>query len=312
MAKADWLEFELSVKRFIEALDPHATVTHNARLPDVHTGSPRQRDIIIEAKICNHYPVKVLVSCKHYKRPVNSQHIDAFNGEFISSRAHKGVIYSYRGFTEKAIEKCQALGFSCCQLFQNQKGIIPDSLTLFNSFCCSSMCKISIVEPLNERWQIHKWKDVYALKSSSGQETVLDDLVAAYDECEEVSLANKRTRGFPEPTVTLSKLESSDPSIGTLVVQTICFWKVYRGEWDALLINGSYSFSENVFAGTQTSPVVDTQSGVQGEGWTLLAEVPESISDNSMVMILSKPKTKENLLSLANRKVHMVSKPLGG
>ena len=311
MAKSDWLEFELSVKKFIEALDPHASVTHDARLPDVHTGSPRQRDIIIEAKICNHYTVKVLVSCKRYVRPVNIQHIDAFNGELISSSAHKGVIYSYSGFTKNAIKKCQALGISCCQLFQNKTGTIPATLTLFNTFCCSIKAVMEVFKPLDPEWRIHQWKDLYALKNPGDSETMLDSLVVAFDKCEKVSLADKNSRSFPEPKGMSFKLENSDPSIGALEFQIRCLWRVYRGEWDASLINGSYSFSENVFAGTQASPIIDTQSGTQGKGWTLLSEVPESIGDNSMLIILHGTKIRAGLLSIANKNVNAVSKPDG-
>jgi hypothetical protein len=64
-----------------------------------------------------YFPLKILVSCKKYKRKLDQQDIDAFNGELISSGAHKGVIYSYSGFNKYAIEKCKVLGISCCKLY---------------------------------------------------------------------------------------------------------------------------------------------------------------------------------------------------
>src|SRR3990167_7095920 len=91
---SQWEQFEKAIAAFVQALDPEANVQHDVKLPDIHTRRPRQRDVWIEAKVCKHYPVKIYLSCKRLKRKMNEQDIDAFNGELISSGAHKGVIYS--------------------------------------------------------------------------------------------------------------------------------------------------------------------------------------------------------------------------
>ena len=85
--------------------------------PDKHTGKPRQRDVFIQTKICGIIPVKILISCKKYKRNLNQKDIDHFNGELISSGANKGVIYSYSGFNKNAIEKSKVLDICCCRLY---------------------------------------------------------------------------------------------------------------------------------------------------------------------------------------------------
>src|SRR4051794_21313108 len=103
----DWEKFELAVATFCQALALNATVTHDVMIPDVDTGLPRQRDVWIEARICDHFVVKILVSCKRYSRKVDSQMLDAFIGELLSSGAHKGVIYSLVGFTRGALAKAK-------------------------------------------------------------------------------------------------------------------------------------------------------------------------------------------------------------
>jgi len=45
MKDPKWKQFEIAVAQFVSALDPNAKVTHNAQLPDKHTGKLRQRDV---------------------------------------------------------------------------------------------------------------------------------------------------------------------------------------------------------------------------------------------------------------------------
>ena len=67
----DWERFEVAVAQFVAALDPTVTVLRNVRLPDRDTGKLRQRDVWIETKICNLFPVKVLISCKDWERKLH-------------------------------------------------------------------------------------------------------------------------------------------------------------------------------------------------------------------------------------------------
>ncbi|MBI2150580.1 MAG: restriction endonuclease [Acidobacteria bacterium] len=78
--------------------------------------------------------MKLLISCKRYKRKLNQQDIDAFNGELLSSGAHKGIIYSYSGFGKNAVEKAQKIGICCCTLYKDQAPEIPEILK-FHAYC---------------------------------------------------------------------------------------------------------------------------------------------------------------------------------
>ena len=53
----------------------------------------------MEAKFGQHFPIKILLSCKYWEEKLKLQDVDAFLGELRSSGAHKGVIYTRTGFT---------------------------------------------------------------------------------------------------------------------------------------------------------------------------------------------------------------------
>jgi len=145
-----WKEFEVAVADFLKAADPNNNVNHNVYLPDKHTKKRRQRDVFLETNLCGFLPIKVLISCKKYKRKLNQQDIDAFYGELISSGAHKGVIYSYSGFNKNAVEKCKVLEISCCKLYHYQPADLPEVL-LFDYYCCVPKGMISLLGPIDKR-----------------------------------------------------------------------------------------------------------------------------------------------------------------
>src|SRR5436305_14130505 len=101
----EWRQFERAVAAFIAALDPKARVRHDVRTPDRHTRKSRQRDVWIDTTVGGVIPLSVLVSCKRLKRRLDQQHVDAFHGELLGSRASKGVLYSFSGFTPEAVSK---------------------------------------------------------------------------------------------------------------------------------------------------------------------------------------------------------------
>lgn len=174
-----WKKFELAIANFIAALDPQAKVFHDVLLPDKHTGTPRQRDVWIETKILQHYTIKIYVSCKHKKRKLNQQDIDAFYGELLSSGAHKGIIYSFSGFGDKAIKKAKSLGICCCKLYQNDPPDLPESLIFPHVYCCQSKLSILLLEPFDPNWNLKTWNDLLEVKvlNSDGYKSILDIII---------------------------------------------------------------------------------------------------------------------------------------
>lgn len=176
----EWERFETTVAEFIAALDPTAVVKYNIRLPDKHTGHPRQRDVWVEAKVCQIFPVKILISCKRWAKKLNEQDIDAFLGELHSSGEHKGVLYSFSGFTEPALEKALALGICCCKLYKHQPPDLPESL-LFRMYCCTQQFRLALSEVPSAGWGFKTFGDLLLFRPShENNKTVLDYLSDVY------------------------------------------------------------------------------------------------------------------------------------
>jgi len=104
---SEWKEFERAVADFVSALDKNTVVRHDVHRPDQDTGFNRQYDVWVDAKVCGIFNISVLISCKHKSRKLSVQDIDTFIGELHSTGANKGVLYSYSGFTQPAIEKAR-------------------------------------------------------------------------------------------------------------------------------------------------------------------------------------------------------------
>jgi len=276
LAEQAWKEFEKSVAQFVTALDPAAKVDHNAKLLDIHTKKPRQRDVWVEAKICQHFPVKVLISCKRYKRKLNQQDIDAFNGELISSEAQLGVIYSYSGFGQNAIEKAKKLGISCCRLFENQPTDIPDSLFFMSSYCCSPRIVLSIVAPLDPYWKIKTWNDLFTLSfiDNGSPLLVIEAIMRSYHLGEAQSLETIESDFFPSDWARVLECTDEDNKNKSLKIIIRGHWNIYEGRIEAHLLDGSYNFTSGEFLGSLSTPYIDTHSSHPGPGWTLLKELP--------------------------------------
>ena len=177
-ASPDWKLFELAVAQFIAAIGQGAKVTHDVRRPDVHTGHARQRDVWVEWSFGGHFPAKALISCKHWAVPLDQSDLDHFNGEFISSGAQLGIIYSKAGFNGRALEKAMALGFHCCQLYDDEPAELPESLAVGLAYNFRLRLGM-LVHGSAEFYRFKQWKEVLDLPSASG--TVRSVFVQGFD-----------------------------------------------------------------------------------------------------------------------------------
>ena len=301
-----WREFEEAVAIFAAAMDPCAKVSHDVRLPDRHSRRPRQRDVWIEAKICRHFPVAVLVSCKHWKKKVAENDIDAFNGELQSSDAHKGVIYSYSGFTRPALEKANVLGICCCSLYRGEPPKVPDCL-IFHAYHCRSRVSLAVSPFPFSGWAIKTWGDLFdvPLSTDESQTAVLDELVRRFMQAEREAAKplNQSGRRVPRPfeaEVLVSPLSDKQVPLRVVAHGT---WRFFRAKLEAYLLKGSYSFSTGQYIGEIATPSIDRLSADPGPGWELLDSEPEDLS-RSLVMLLYHGAMKEVLLEgLAAKKI---------
>ena len=255
----EWLKFEETIAAFCKALAPDAKVTHNLMLPDIDTGESRQRDVWIEASLGGHIAIKVLVSCKRLKRKIDAQHMDSFIGELASSGASKGVLYSVSGFTKPALAKAAKRGISCCVLLVDAAPLIPEML-LFEAYHLYERFRL-IAEGVTGA------PDWAAMLDADGEYNgqampARQALARLFDD--ELSALHDAIRTIAAPVRQVSLLLQGDPPM-RLGIQTE--WAVHRARMEAWLVNGSYSFIENNFNGSISTPSIDTWNAEPGPGW---------------------------------------------
>ncbi|MCF8504179.1 MAG: restriction endonuclease [Caulobacter sp.] len=260
-AEPSWRAFEAAVAQFLAALEPGASVLHDVRTPDLDTGLPRQRDVWIETALFGGlFRLKILVSCKRKTRRLSQQDIDAFAGELRSSDAHKGVLYAHGGFSKSALAKAARLGVSCCRLFEDSPAELPQHL-VFEAYAFRERSRIEafgvdddgVVALLNE-----------PLLDDPGQRTVLRALVDDYEAKRQEAMASVSTANIPGWTGELRHLREDGEAV---MLTLIAGWSVYRARREAWLVNGSYSFTEGVFAGAMSTPWMDQQEAHPGPSW---------------------------------------------
>jgi hypothetical protein len=290
-----WEQFERAVAIFVAALDENAVVKHNVRLADRDTGHLRQRDVWVEARICKIFPINMLISCKRLRRKLNEQDVDAFIGELASSGAHKGVLYTFTGYTEPALKKAIARGISCCKLYQDKPPDVPDVLIL-SFYCCASSFYLALNKEALANWGDENFKGVFSVIGSNGQ-TVLEQLAHAFWEAQEAELQRAlHARSFPGPWSTAIMLQPSASDQPGLVLSLHGKWRFYRAKLEGHLLNGTYSFTEGTFFGSQSSPCVDMLGPEPGPGWERVVDAPDKLEPGIGMVILKGGQVKELIL----------------
>ena len=296
MQAPSWRLFEEAVSDFLRALGGGATVTHDKRTPDAETGAPRQRDIWIETTVCGNILVKILVSCKHYNRKLNQQDIDHFNGEFSSSGANKAVLYSSSGFNDLAIEKARKIGISCLSLFHEDKhGNIPESLVFFDSYCCYPRFFVRVLWVEGE---LTAWEDVLdEPEAALSNESVANWIARKAREIQNLALE----RCAQAPSTVEDWRYQCTWQCDRIQSHRVRFefgvsWDFYKATLEGHLVSGSYSFTDERFAASVSTPAIDTLGGEPGPGWERVAERPLR-SGNQIALMMDLP----DIESLLNR-----------
>lgn len=106
--KPEWQQLELLVAAIQRELAPNAKVTHNVKLPGVHSETDRQIDVLVEQNI-GQYSMRIVIDCKDYSSPVNVKGVEEFNGLVQDVGAHKGALVCPSGFTRSAKRRAKKL-----------------------------------------------------------------------------------------------------------------------------------------------------------------------------------------------------------
>lgn len=263
-------QFEKAVFNFIKTLDPSAEVRFDQSILDRDTGTPRQCDVWINAKFGGHWPLSILVSCKDRRksgRKLDISHIGTFCDEKRSTGADMGVIYCNTGFTQPAIKKAKNNNIACCRLYENEPSDIPEAIWL-NHFACAATVQLGL-NVYSTTTTFNTWNDIFNLQLvyENKHETVLDVIHEVFH-LSEKQVASKRqpTDAFPSDwhTVITFKIEEIRAEFQVLLRG---HWKRYRAKSEAILLDGSYCFSDQSFRGGSTGPLINIQATHPGKDW---------------------------------------------
>jgi hypothetical protein len=268
----EWKLFERAVAAFIAAIAPDAKVTHDVEIPDAHTGHPRQRDVWVEWAIGGHFPAKALISCKFWSSKLNEQDIDHFNGEFLSSRANVGVIYSKSGFNDFALEKAEKLNFHCCKLYSNAPAELPRQIVLGLAYHFAPQISLEIKGELPNT-KFSNWGDVFRIPFGEG--TVQDAIESHIIKYHDSNAIQERWRHATAGLAYSISLVIADWKPVSIFIGLRD--RVRRARTEYSLLNGSYNFTFGLFTGESATPFIDTQSSDPGPGWEEINTLPETM-----------------------------------
>ena len=103
-----WKQVEYLVAEIQKALSPNAIVTHNIKLPGIHSETDRQIDVLVEQNI-GQYCMRVIIDCKDYAKPVDVKGVEEFFGLIKDVGAHKGALVCPKGFSAAAKNRAKKL-----------------------------------------------------------------------------------------------------------------------------------------------------------------------------------------------------------
>lgn len=228
-----------------------------------------------------HFPAKAVISCKYWSSPLDQKDIDHFNGEFISSGAQIGILYSRSGYNHRALEKAKVLGFHCCKLYQDDPAELPEDLALGLAYHFRPTFRIN-VRGAAETYGFKLWKDLFALNATVGPLlSALAQRFDAFQKCTDPKARwglsrdgqsttfNVRPAGRPPLDV---ELQAKDRS--------------YQAKVEYTMLNGSYNMTAGHFAGSEATPWMDTKSTHPGPGWSELLSLPQAMPEKRIAMYM--------------------------
>lgn len=101
-----WREYEKQITQLLAALDPNASVRHNASIIGGISGVARQIDALAEGVIVGQ-KMRVVAEAKCHTRKVTIEMIDGFVGKLLDLGAERGIFYSSAGFSQGAISRAE-------------------------------------------------------------------------------------------------------------------------------------------------------------------------------------------------------------
>jgi len=133
ITSAEFEEYCLTVLQEWANLDnlKDFTITNNIKLKK--NDEEYQIDVYAECTIIN-VKIKILVECKHQKRPVERDEVILLNEKVRNLAAHKGILISTSGFQSGALERAKENGIALIQIMDKIIIFFQASLQNINEY----------------------------------------------------------------------------------------------------------------------------------------------------------------------------------
>lgn len=113
-------DFEKAVALFLEgqfAAYPGARVVHGPKISG-HDGD-YALDVLVTVRIAE-FDFKIVVECKHHRRPVERDHVQILHSRIQSLGCHKGVVFSTSGYQVGALRFAKEHGIALVRVTDGQ------------------------------------------------------------------------------------------------------------------------------------------------------------------------------------------------
>jgi hypothetical protein len=291
-----WKAFEQAVAEFLAALDAEAVVTGDKQNTQRGAGSARQRDIWVEAKVANLFPIKVMLRCKRVSRNLTEEDLEAFSNELRSSGAQKGVLYTFRGYSREALRQAHAQDISCCRLSHYGPAKLAETLRVSLLYYVCSLERVDWRSAAADYWgrqPLAQALDALDEDDIPARQQFVDFFWMERDAAIQSALLD---RSLPAPWSFSINLQAADGRQAPLRLSLRGVWRVYQASGAAHLVNDVYRFSENGPAGSPAAALLPPP----GPGWEPLEAMPGDYKAGAL------------LLPQGDRMVEMVLERVGG
>jgi len=103
----NWLAYEKSIFKYLQFDHPEAEVVHNASLPGLLSGVPRQIDILVTERFGPEAYVTAF-EAKHYTRKIDVKGVEEAIGLFRDVGVNRGVMITTMGYSDAALRRANA------------------------------------------------------------------------------------------------------------------------------------------------------------------------------------------------------------
>jgi hypothetical protein len=100
---------------------------------------------------------------------------------------------------------------------------------------------------------------------------------------------------FPQPFTGELSLPQLGDKGGGIAIMVCGTWRIHRAKLEGFLLNGSYSFTSDKFAGSIATPAIDLHSAEPGPGWDEMPSPPAKI-ENAVVAVRHGANVQQTLI----------------